>query len=135
MGSFSDLKSNQSLKPQIKYGLRMSSVERCGCRQHPWNHKSDQHIHEGNERQHTLQNSQIIHDGLPPGFSEIQSQHFLTYYFFWQTPSLLFHTVGTNRSIQSITQKRQYRTLGSNNPGTSIGSHTDRIKQYSLHFS
>ena len=80
MGGFSYLKSNQALKPPIKFGLLMSPVERCERRLHPWNHKSEQNLHEGNERQHTLHKSQRLHDGIPPGVSEIQSQRFHTHY-------------------------------------------------------
>ena len=134
MGGPSDLKSNQALKPQRKYGSQMSPVERCGCRPHPWNHKSERHIHEVNERQHTLQKSRRLHDGLPPGFSEIHSQRSLTYYSCWQTPSIIFHTVRTNSSRQSRTQNRRSRTRGSKNSGNSVESQKDRFKRSSLHF-
>ena len=80
MGSFRDLKSNQALEPQIKHGLQMSSFKRCGCQTYPWNNKPKRHLHKENERQHTLQKYQILHDGLSPGISEIQSQRSPTHY-------------------------------------------------------
>ena len=80
MGGFIDLKWNQALKPLKKYGSRISSVKRCGRRSHPWNHKSERHFHKGNEQQHTLHKYHRLHDGIPPGFSEIKSQRSHIYY-------------------------------------------------------
>ena len=113
----------------------MSSVKIYGCRSHPWNNKPKQHYHEGNEIQHTLQKYQRLHDGLPPGVSEIQSECSHINYLCLKTPSLIFHTVRTQSSRKSRTQNRCSRTHRSNHSGTSIGGHTDRIKRSSLHLS
>ena len=112
----------------------MSSVKRCVCQPHPWHHKSEQNIHEGNKIQLTLQKSQRLYDGLPPGFYEIKSQHSLTPYLCCQNTSLLLHTVGTNSSIQSRAKNRRSRTRRSNHNGTSIISQKYRIKWSSLQF-